>query len=218
MCADGLETLVGGEALRAMVSCVAAQIGGSGGGLLGILATGPGLIFTQAEGMWRTWQGTDNEGFTVTLIAADAVKELPPGAQWLFDLTTAGDSTSGEEDNANLVTAEGSVASYPFSTNHWISCVRRPSTSAYALNGEFDILSFRPAVQAHAPAGMVASFTVLGDGQQLWTGEAERDWSLPRMEIPVTGVQELTVIASTDFDSCTGARKGWGALVQAHVQ
>lgn len=130
--ADALDTVTGAEVLKSITSCVAAGASGSAGGLLNICATGPGFVFTQIEGAVRTAQGSYNEGFTVTLVAPDAVRELPGGAEWLFEYSTGGTSNSGTEDVANVPAAGTSLHAYPFSTNQWISCTSTLSTSTYA--------------------------------------------------------------------------------------
>lgn len=216
--ADALETLAGAEVLRTITSCVAAKAGGSAGGLLSIFATGPGLVFTQIEGAVRTAQGSDNEGFTVKLVAADAVRELPEGAQWLFELSTGGTRTSGSEDIANVPDAGANVQAYPFSTNQWVSCTSEPSTSTYGLNGAWDNLSLGLAVQAAAPTDLTATVQIVGDGRVLWSGDVARQSPLPRMEVDVAGVKQLTVTAITDYRPCGSASKGWAALVQAYLK
>ena len=216
--ADTLETLVGAEALRAITSCVGAKAGGSANGLLSIFANGPGLVFTQIEGAGRTALSTDNEGFTVSLIAADAIRDLPAGAEWLFDSTTAGDVTSGDEDVANVVGDGTETAAYPFSTNHWVSCTDTPSESTYGLDGKWQSLSFGLAIQAFAPSALSATIEIRADGQPLWSGEVTRESPLPRMDLDVSGTQQLTVTAITSYPRCGSAAKGYGALIQAYLK
>jgi hypothetical protein len=215
---DSLETLAGAQLLKAITTCAGAKVGGSAGGLLNILANGPGLVFTQIEGAVRTATGENNEAFTVSLIAADAIRELPAGAEWLFEHTVSGDQTSGQEDTANLVGDGSAVAAYPFSTNQWVACTRKPDESTYALNGQWETLSMGLAVQAHAPVGLVATVEVLGDGQMLWSGEVTREAPAPRMDVGVSRVQQLTVTAVTEPSACGSASKGYAALVQAYLR
>lgn len=214
---DSLETLGGAELLKAITSCVAAQTGGSAGSLLNIFATGPGLVFTQIEGAIRTANGSNNEHFTVSLVAADAMRDLPDGAEWLFEHSSGGTSSSGEQDIANVPRGGTSLFAYPFSTNQWVSCTATPSTSSYSFRGEWQTLSLGLAVQANAPSGLTATVQIIGDGRTLWAGTVTRERPLPRMEVNVAGVQELTVTAVTDHRPCSTASKGWAALIQAYV-
>ncbi|WP_396935936.1 hypothetical protein [Mycolicibacterium sp.] len=214
---NALETLADSAMTQAVLSCVGAQIGGTAGGLLGIIAAGPGLVFSQVEGAAKAATGKNLESFTVWLVAADAIRELPPGARWLFELASSGDLTSGDQDTATIPGVGNTMTSYPFSTNQWVSCNARPAESRYALNGEWTTLSFSPALQAHAPLGSSARVQIVGDEAVLFDGSIVRGMPGARTELDVTGIRELTVTAITDA-SCGSARKGYGALVQAYVK
>ena len=215
--ASSLESLAGSSVGPTILSCVAAGAKGVAGKLLSIIATGPGLVATQLEGAAKTFTGENVEGFTVSLVAADAIRELPAGASWLFEHTTEGYSTSGEEDIAELAVGGDSVASYPFSTNQWVSCTSRPVEARYALDGKWKTLSYALALQEFAPEALTATVEITGDGRVLFSGPVVRGPAGERAELDVTGVQELVVSAITD-DSCTNASEGYGALVQAYLR
>lgn len=214
---DALETLTGASATRAVLSCVGAGIGGTAGALLGIVTAGPGLLFTQIEGLVKEARRQNVESFTVSLVAGDAVRELPQGASWLFEHAAGGQSTSGDEDIAEIAAAGDTVASYPFSTNQWVSCTREPAEARYTLGGDWRTLSLAPAVQAHAPEGLTATIEVIGDGNVLFSGEVARGAPLSRTELDVTGVEDLVVTAIT-ASPCGSASKGYAALVQAYLR
>lgn len=202
---------------RTVFDCFGSAVGGTAGALLGILAEGPGQLVTQIEGLVREINRTNVEEFTVYLVAADAIRHLPDGASWLFEHTADGDNTAGDEDTATLLDAEGHSATYPFSTNQWVSCTRTASEARYDLGGEWSTLSYIPAVQAHAPAGLTAQFEILGDGILLEAIPVTNGSVSERTELDVSGVRELTVRARTD-DACGGAKKGYATLVQAYLR
>ncbi|MFC9919029.1 hypothetical protein [Agromyces binzhouensis] len=216
-CATGaLESTIEGSAeqFSAIVDCVAVGVGGVGGDLLGIISTGPGLLATQIEGLWREASGQNVESFTVYLVPEDALREPPEGAIWLFGIpSNASESASGEQDIATLPGVEGS---YPFSANQWIGCGRRTSDTTYQLGGQYQSFDFGFALQAHTPAGLTATYTLLGDGVQLLTGQTTTGDPLTRQQLDVSGVDELRVETHTD-DTCGSASKGYGAFVQGYV-
>ncbi len=214
--AQTLDSIQSALNAQAVLGCVAAATTGTASDLLGILTAAPGLLATQVEGAARTVSDDDNEAFTVSLVAADAIRELPPGANWLFDHSTGGNYTSGDEDIASVVNGT-TLGAYPFSTNQWVSCTRTPDQGTYDLGGKWSTLSTGLAVQSYAPAGLTATIQIIGDGRVLWSGSASREAPLARMSIDVSGVNQLTVTAITQ-DTCGGAPKGYGSLVQAFLQ
>jgi hypothetical protein len=215
--ASGLESLAGSALGPTMLSCLSAGVKGVAGGLLSLIATGPGLVATQLEGAKRTLDGTDVEGFTVSLVAPDAMREPPAGATWLFERTIGGTSTSGDEEVASLPQGGATTASYPFSTNLWVSCSNKPAEGIFALNGEWTSLSASLALQTHSPDGMTATIEIIGDGRVLFSGTTTRGFSTPVSDLDVTGVRQLTVTAITK-DDCGSANKGYATLGQAYLK
>lgn len=142
--------------------------------------------------------------------------ELPDGAQWLYELSTGGTNTSGEQDTASLRTNVG-AASYANSTNQWVSCSSQDAQATYDLGRTRTQLSVGLALQTHAPQGMTAQFRIEGDGATLWSGSITRGSELERLDLDVTGISTLTILARTG-DTCSDADKGYGALVQAYTR
>ncbi|HHV20895.1 MAG TPA: hypothetical protein GXZ30_05085 [Propionibacterium sp.] len=198
------------EQLQAMTSCLAAA-GGTAGDLLALLTWGPTTVRTQLDGINRELQGTNVERFTVYLVAADARRELPSGARWLYEIRNSGTLTSGKQDIATL--PDGT--SYPFSTNQWVGCGVDNETR-FALNGNWSTLDFAWALQFHTPPGLIAHVTIIADDTPVFMSSTTLGQGLSRRQLDVRGVQELTVRATTNSE-CTSAAKGYGALVQAYV-
>jgi len=207
---------VSGSAAPALFNCLGAAVGGVGGDLLDIIATGPGLLASQFEGIGREVTGTNVERFNVYLVAGDALREVPSGGTWLYERALGGTNTSGERDLASVALPGNESATYPFSTNQWLSCTENPSDSTYALDGQYNTLEFALAVQTHAPPQLVADFTIEADGAVIYQTTVDRGRPTERLSVDVTGVRELRVLGLTP-SRCGGADKGYGALVQAYL-
>lgn len=160
-----------------------------------------------------TGSGAGTTG-TLTQMQPNGV-ELPAGAQWLYELSTGGTNTSGNQDTASLTTNVG-TALYANSTNQWVSCKPQDAQGTYDLSGTRTQLSLGLALQTHAPQGMTAQFRIEGDGRTLWSGSITRGSELERLNLDVTGISTLTVLARTG-DACSVEDKGYGALVQAYA-
>ena len=155
---------------------------------------------------------------TRSMTRAPGSVELPAGASWLYTLSTGGTSTSGDQDTAHLAAGEGTF-SYPNSANQWVSCNSSFAEGNFGLGGSKTKLSLGLGIQAHAPERLGAEIQITGDGKPLWAGSVTRGSVLQRIDLDVTGVEELTVLArKTSGGTCGYANKGWAALVQAYVQ
>ena len=205
------EPLSGGQ-VKSLLECVAVGVKGVGGDLLGLILAAPGALLSQFEGLGRTTVGATREEFTVTLVSGDAIKELPDGATWLFDLVEGRASKGGQEEHARL----GGL-SYPFSTNQWVGCYGQVQQTSYDLDRRYSEVSLDLAIQDHAPDVFRATYVVLVDDNPVATSSIAKGERSDRLDISVRGAENLRVEMRTD-DECSTAAKGYASLVQSYAR
>lgn len=176
---------------------------------------GPRNLAAQLEGAYRTLAGTDVEEFDVFLVAADALRELPEGGSWLWELTSRGNNPTGGRQDVAVVPRGSDTSAYPFSTNQWVGC-GSISHQTFGLDSEWATLSLALALQEHTPVHLTALVSVLADGEQIHSATVRAGAPSERVELDVSGVDSLRVEATT-LDTCGTAPKGYMALVQSYV-
>ena len=209
---DTVDDGLSGAQVKSMLECVAVGAKGAGGDLLGLILSAPGALLSQLEGLGRTTTGATTEEFTVTLVSGDAVRELPDGATWLFDLADGGTFTGGQKEQAQLA-----GLSYPFSTNQWVGCHGDVAQTEFDLNGQYAEMSLDVALQDHTPDGLRATYSLVLDDEMKSTTSVTKGERLARSTIDVRGVSILRIEMHTD-DDCGTASKGYASLVQSYVR
>lgn len=202
--------------LSTILSCFAGLVGGKVGSLLSIVTSAPSLFLAQLQGIVREVSGTSTVQFWIAASNANQVKTLPDTAAWLYEQPMSGSSVTQGRDAANVVTG-GATVVFENSTNIWVSC--SPSTSyvtTFDLAEAWSTLDYALALQQGAPDDLQAKFTIKLDGATAAVHDAIRGELVPRTQLDVTGVREMTV-ETTSTGECGSSAKGYGALLDAHL-
>lgn len=218
-----------GETVRTILGCVGDFLEGAGGGLIGILLTGPGLLASQLEGIAREISQTNTVQFTLGYSDATQVASLPPGAAWLYELPQEIVPHDAEQVAASVPVGD-KVVVFRNSSSVWVGCDGDVHVEIFYLDGEYSELSFGLGLLEHTPDGMSASFQmrVVGEDDShfvlpqsfatdvgQWT--LQRGTILERQTVSVEGVSSVALYSATD-DACGTADIGYGALLDAYVR
>lgn len=104
----------------------------------------------------------------------------------------------------------------PNSTSAWVSCTGTPSTLTYQLSGAYDSLVTTTGLAPHTPERVVASITVVGDGEPLGSVSVGRDQTAP-LQVDLTGVQEMTIEVIRTAGECENSPIPYGVLGDAYL-
>ena len=139
----------------------------------------------------------------------------PGGATALYELRSSGGY--GDSGQPVVATLDGRVPTD--STVQWVSCRDGPNGSTFELDGDYARLSGTFALQDAAPDDLRVEFEVRAgsaDGEVLAQADLSRADRVP-FDVPVSGLEEVTITAVRTAGSCGSESTGYGVLQRAYV-
>lgn len=189
---------ISGETMRTVFECIGSVLEGTGGDILGIMLTGPGLLATQLEGIGREIMQTNAVQFELDYRNNDRVGKLPGAAAWLYDLPNNLKSADQLHSDLPVLIGDDPVT-FSNSTQLITRCYPANTSQSFSNWDNWTRMSFAIALTDQVPKdasitvsiGMATEAGSVPNATMSWTLKPGE--SIPRQELDITGVRSVWV-------------------------